>query len=186
MTSNRNEMIFDKSLIALVDENDNILGYRDKFEVHLKGLLHRAFSIFIFNDENKLLLQRRALDKYHSGGLWTNTCCSHQVFKEELQITIHKRLNEEMGFDCDLKKIFSFKYSVELNNGLIENELDHVFIGYYNGTPKPNSYEVNDWRWASLEEIEKQINANRQEFTYWFDIAFRRILQQVEVPVITL
>jgi isopentenyl-diphosphate Delta-isomerase len=176
-------MITDKNHIALVDENDTVYGYRDKSDVHMKGLLHRAFSIFIFNDENKILLQRRAMEKYHSAGLWTNTCCSHQVLGEDFQTTIHRRLVEEMGFDCDLKKSFSFQYYVELNNGMIENEMDHVYIGRFNGIPKPSAHEVSDWKWASVSEIEKQLNTNRQEFTYWFEPAFRKILQKVEVPL---
>jgi isopentenyl-diphosphate Delta-isomerase len=172
-----------QNLIALTDSNDVVYGFKDKIEVHQQGLLHRAFSIFVFNDDNKLLLQRRALNKYHSGGLWTNTCCSHQVFGEDFQTTLHRRLIEEMGFDCDLIKSFTFHYHAGMDNSLIENELDHVYIGYYNGSPKPDPNEVCDWRWVSINEIEDELNNDRNRFTYWFNVAFRKIMQHAEIPV---
>ena len=176
-------MTLDKNLIALVNENDEITGYKNKLIVHQLGLLHRAFSIFIFNSENKILLQRRAFWKYHSGGLWTNTCCSHLAIGENFEQSVQRRLQKEMGLTCNLEQIFSFRYCAALNNGLIENELDHVFVGFSNDTPSPDPAEVCDWEWADLFEINNDLILNKEKYTYWFNIAFQRILQYNEITV---
>lgn len=155
-------------VIALVDTNDNIIGYEEKHLVHSKGLLHRAFSILVFNSKGELLLQRRAMDKYHSAGLWTNTCCSHlpkSIFFEQF---IHERLNYEMGFDCELRFFTKFHYLVDFGDGMIENEIDHIYVGYFNGTPKPNHDEVCEWAWISKESILEDIEQQPEKYTYWF------------------
>ncbi len=177
-------MDIDKNLIALVNENDEITGYQNKLVIHQLGLMHRAFSIFIFNSENKILLQRRALQKYHSGGLWTNTCCSHLVKGEKFEQTVQRRLQEEMGFNCGLEHIFSFRYCAALNNGLIENELDHVYIGHFKGIPNPDSSEVWEWKWKDLIEINNDLIMNKDKYTYWFNIAFQKVLQHLEISVL--
>ncbi len=156
------------SLIALVDEQDNITGFSDKTEVHQKGLLHRAFSIIIFNSKGEMLLQQRALSKYHSAGLWTNACCSHLTTDTEMDIIIHDRLINEMGFDCHLEQIFKFQYHVNFDNGLTENEIDWVYRGIFEGTPNPNPDEVQSYRWINMVELVKEINHSPEKFTYWF------------------
>ena len=158
--------------LVLVDKNDNQIGLMPKMEAHQKGILHRAFSIFIFNSENQILLQKRSSNKYHSGGLWTNTCCSHPRDGENIIDAGSRRLSEEMGIKTELKKAFNFTYKAELENGLIEHEYDHVLIGEFNGSPILNKDEAEDWKWMSLEEIEKDINENQEDYTVWFVIAF--------------
>lgn len=160
--------------IALVDENDNQIGFEEKILTHKKGLLHRAFSIFVFNSKGELLLQKRNKEKYHSGGLWTNTCCSHQREDEKLIEAAHRRLNEEMGFDCELNEQFVFKYKTTFKD-LFENEIDHVLIGKYDKSPKPNPDEVEDWKWANIEELKEDVEKNPDSYTYWFKIALKRI-----------
>ncbi len=163
-------MIVIKDYILLVNENDEIIGAEEKMEVHKTGKLHRAFSIFVFNSENKLLIHKRAISKYHSGGLWTNTCCSHQRDGEELYDSIHRRLKEEMGFDCDLDEIFSLKYRAELDKELIEHEIDHVFIGEFDGEPILNPDEADEYAWVNLDDIVRQIREFPNKFTYWFKL----------------
>lgn len=172
--------------IALVDEHDNIKGYADKLEVHQKGMLHRAFSIFVFNSKNQLLLQKRAKHKYHSGGLWTNTCCSHQLEGEDMEVTIHKRLQEEMGFDCKLKKAFKFQYSVTFDNGLVENEIDHVFVGESDVTPVINPEEAEGWKWMDIEEIRNDIEHYPGNYTYWFRLAITALLEKYFEKIVPL
>jgi isopentenyl-diphosphate delta-isomerase len=176
-------MTADQELIALVNEKDEITGYAEKLDVHTKGLLHRAFSIFVLNSNSELLMQRRSFEKYHSGGLWTNTCCSHMFRDEDFSNSIHRRLKEEMGFDCELQYAFNFHYNVAFNNGLTENELDHVYIGYFNGNPIPNPMEVCEWKWASIDNLRKDILLNEDIYTYWFKIAFERLLSQLKLPI---
>ena len=135
--------------VILVNENNFQRGIMEKMEAHKKGELHRAFSIFIFNSQGELLLQKRALTKYHSGGLWTNTCCGHPQPEINLEECAHKRLNEEMGLDCILEYAFNFIYKAELDNELFENELDHVFVGYYDGIPVSNPFEVSHWKYQN-------------------------------------
>jgi isopentenyl-diphosphate delta-isomerase len=166
--------------VILVDERDHFVGTMEKMEAHEKGLLHRAFSIFIFNDNNELLLQKRALHKYHSGGLWTNTCCSHQRFGESTLDAAHRRLQEEMGFDCYMEKSFDFIYQTEFNNGLSEHEFDHVVIGHYNGAIQINHDEVCEYQYMSLENIQNDMLLNAEDYTFWFKIAFEKIHEQLK------
>lgn len=154
--------------VILVDENDIEIGREEKMQAHIDGKLHRAFSIFIVNSKDEILLQKRAKNKYHSAGLWTNTCCSHPEPGEDLNEVIYKRLMEEMGFHCDLKWAFSYLYRAEFENGLTEHEFDHVYIGIFEGVPQPNASEVEDWRWINIEELRQNIKDNYHEYTYWF------------------
>lgn len=160
--------------VILVDAQDNELGTMNKLEAHQKGLLHRAFSVFVFNDQNELMIQQRAWHKYHSGGLWTNTCCSHPRPNEVLETGIHRRMREEMGFDCPINYAFKFLYKADLDHGLIEHELDHVFIGHYNGAPKLNPEEACDWKFMSIEAIEKQMRLSPEKYTEWFKIIMKQ------------
>lgn len=157
-----------KEFIICVDKNDKKISLEEKIKVHKEGILHRAFSIFIFNNKNELLLQRRALEKYHSPGLWTNTCCSHQRETETLKEAALRRLQEEMGFKCDINEKFVFSYRVEFEDGLIENEIDHVFVGKYNDDVFINSDEVKEYKWITVECLFKDIKLNPNKYTYWF------------------
>lgn len=161
--------------VILVNEKDEPIGTMGKLEVHQKGLLHRAFSVFIFNDKGEMLLQRRALSKYHSAGLWTNTCCSHPQPNEDTLAAANRRLREEMGMKADLKPKTSFIYKTPFDNGLTEHELDHVFIGYTNTDPVINKEEVDSFKWMSLEAIKTEIKTNPNEFTSWFKIALDNV-----------
>ena len=161
-----------KEKVILVDENDTQVGLMPKLEAHQKGLLHRAFSIFIFNSNHQLLLQKRAISKYHSGGLWTNTCCSHPREGEETINAANRRLIEEMGIKTNLRKVFDFIYKAELDNELTENEFDHVFYGLYNEDPIINTKEADDFKWIDMETLNNDITANGQNYTVWFKIAF--------------
>lgn len=159
-----------EDILILVDSKDQEIGYLPKMEVHEKGLLHRAFSILIFNKNGEMLLQQRAKVKYHSPGLWTNACCSHPKKDEVMLDNALARLQMEMGFQCDLHFAYKFEYRAEFENKLIEHELDHVFIGEYNEDPKPNKDEVEAFRWLSLQDLRKEINSNPEQFTPWFKI----------------
>jgi isopentenyl-diphosphate delta-isomerase len=150
-----------------------------KQEAHIKGVLHRAFSVFVFNDRNELMLQQRAFDKYHSPGLWTNTCCSHQRDGEDTIEAGKRRLEEEMGFTTDLKEIMSFIYKAPFENGLTEHEFDHILTGYYKGVPEINPYEVADWKWMALEEVKKDIAVQPHLYTAWFRIIFDKFYQHL-------
>lgn len=161
--------------VILVDENDQELGQMEKMEAHEKALLHRAFSIFLFNDQNELLLQQRAHSKYHSGGLWTNTCCSHPRAGETVLEAANRRLTEEMGIAAEMKPAFHFIYRAELDNNLTEHELDHVVIGTFNGTPDINPEEVAAWKYVSMKEIEADMKANPENYTAWFRIVFDEV-----------
>ena len=161
--------------VILVDENDNQTGTEEKIAAHEKALLHRAFSIFVFNNKGELLLQKRAGTKYHCGGLWTNTVCSHPREGESLNHAAHRRLGEEMGFDCEVLEIFEFVYKKKFDNGLSEHEYDHVFIGKFDGQPIPNPVEVEDIKWMSINEIKEDIEKNPENYTYWFKIAIKKI-----------
>ena len=161
--------------VVLVDEQDNAIGTMEKQQAHIEGVLHRAFSIFIFNSEKKLLLQKRASSKYHCGGLWTNTCCSHPRENESLQDAASRRLQEEMGMHCELKHIFSFVYKAEFENGLIEHEFDHVFFGESNQIPELNVDEVEEFKYIGLEELQTEIKEKPESFTPWFLIALDRV-----------
>lgn len=161
--------------IALVDDHDNIIGYEDKLKVHEDGMLHRAFSILIFNDNGDMLIHRRALDKYHSGGLWTNTCCSHLPENYSMDEIIHLRLKEEMGFDCQLDFEYKFTYITTFDNGLTEYETDHFYIGIFNGDPIVNESEVMEWKWISYKELSDWITRSPDEFTYWFHHIYKNL-----------
>ena len=159
-------------MVILVDKDDNELGLMEKLEVHQKGLLHRAFSVFLLNDSNQLLLQKRALDKYHSPGLWTNTCCSHPRKNEKTIDAAHRRLFEEMGIKSELQPFTSFIYKAEFDNGLIEYEFDHVIVGSFVGNPVINQLEVCDWKWEDLDLIKENLKTYPNDYTEWFKIIF--------------
>lgn len=158
--------------IILVNENDEAVGTMEKMEAHQKALLHRAFSVFIFNSKNEMLLQQRAMKKYHSGGLWTNACCSHPRPGESTKAGAERRLSEELGFTAELKKIFHFTYKHLFENGLTEFEFDHVFIGHYDGNIFPDKDEVSDYCFMSFDEIESSLKSHPQKFTPWLHIAW--------------
>ena len=158
--------------VILVDTNDNPIGTMNKMEAHEKAVLHRAFSVFILNDKNEVMLQQRAAHKYHSPLLWTNTCCSHQRVGETNIEAGKRRLFEEMGFTADLKELFHFIYKAPFDNGLTEHELDHVMIGYSNENPVINKEEVESWKWMSIEVIKEDMTANPNDYTVWFKIIF--------------
>lgn len=160
--------------VILVDEKDNFLGTMEKLQAHKKGLLHRAFSIFIFNDVGELLLQQRALTKYHSAGLWTNTCCSHPKPGEEILMAANRRLQEEMGFTTELTVKSNFIYKVKFENNLIEHEFDYILIGTYNKEPIINFEEVCNYKWANLNNLKKDIQNKPNEFTHWFKLAIEK------------
>ncbi len=165
--------------VILVNEKDDQLGLMGKMEAHQKAVLHRAFSVFVFNKKGELLLQQRALDKYHSPGLWTNTCCSHQRDGESNIEAGKRRLEEEMGFSCDLEELFWFVYKAPFDNGLTEHELDHVMIGYYDQDPKINKEEVASYQWMLLEDVKKDIDMRPELYTEWFKIIFKEYDQRL-------
>lgn len=161
--------------IVLVNENDEQIGIMDKLKVHQQGLLHRAFSIFIFDSKGRMLLQQRAPGKYHGGLLWTNACCSHPYPEEEVKNAALRRLNEEMGFCTELHEIFVFTYHAKVENHLIEHEYDHVFAGEYTGNIEPDTAEVTDFCFEEMEQIKWAIENQPAKFTSWFKIAFPQI-----------
>lgn len=165
--------------VILVDSNDNSLGLMEKMEAHERGFLHRAFSVFIFNSRGEMMLQQRAVSKYHSGGLWTNTCCSHPREGETVEQAGLRRLREEMGFETELIYGFSFIYKAVLDHGLMEHELDHVLLGFYDGEPSINADEVESWRWVSFEQLKNDIETNPNEYTAWFKIILNDHGQQI-------
>src|SRR5579872_1506404 len=156
--------------VVLVDAQDHPLGVEEKLAAHLAGKLHRAVSVLLFNAKGELLMQQRALSKYHSGGLWTNTCCGHPRPGETPLEAAERRLFEEMGIHCSLKKSFDFIYQTNLDHGLKEYEFDHVFIGKFEGEPQPDPQEASDWKWMALSEIKKDIQNNPHLYTVWFKI----------------
>ena len=170
-----------KEKVVLVDENDNQIGLMPKLEAHKKAVLHRAFSVFIFNNKNELMLQRRALNKYHSPGLWTNTCCSHQRDGEANLDAGKRRLQEEMGFETALKETTSFIYKAPFDNGLTEHELDHILVGHYNDEPKINPEEVDSWKWMALEDVKNDIVKHPERYTAWFKIIFDKFYDYLKV-----
>jgi isopentenyl-diphosphate delta-isomerase len=161
--------------VVLVNERDEQVGIMEKMEAHRKALLHRAFSVFIFNAKGEMLLQRRALNKYHSAGLWTNACCSHPMPGEDTEKAALRRLNEELGFSTSINKIFDFVYKSGFDNGLTEHEFDHVFVGNYDGSIKPDKSEVSDYCFMSLPEIENSLQLKPANFTAWFHIALPKV-----------
>lgn len=167
--------------VILVNENDEQIGTMPKMEAHEKAVLHRAFSVFIFNDNHELMLQQRAKHKYHSPLLWTNTCCSHQRVGETNIEAGKRRLQEEMGFSVDLKETTSFIYKAPFDNGLTEHEFDHVMVGYYNGEPIINPEEVESWKWMTLEAIKVDMTLHPQNYTAWFKIIFDKFYEFINI-----
>lgn len=165
--------------VILVNENDEQIGLMPKMEAHEKAVLHRAFSVFIFNSNNELMLQQRAAHKYHSPLLWTNTCCSHQRDGETNIEAGTRRLQEEMGFTTTLKETTSFIYKAPFDNGLTEHELDHIMIGYYEQAPVINPDEVEDWKWMPLEDVRTDIAAQPELYTVWFKIIFEKFYEHI-------
>lgn len=169
-----------EEFVVLVDQDDQKLGLMEKQQAHVAGLLHRAFSVFVFNSKGELMIQQRAASKYHSPTLWTNTCCSHPRDNETYEQAAHRRLEEEMGFDCELEYKFNFIYKAHLENDLIEHELDHVFIGTFDDEPKLNPDEVMAYRWVELDDLKKDMEKNPQNYTAWFKIIFEHYVSYIE------
>lgn len=167
--------------VVLVNEQDEPIGTCEKMEAHEKALLHRAFSVFLFNDKGEMLIHQRAHSKYHSPGLWTNACCSHQRPEESTLDAAHRRMQEELGIDCDIKEIFSFQYKAPFDNGLTEHELDHVLIGQYNTLDMPlNPEEVAAVKFISLKDLEADVAQHPSQYTEWFKIALPRVINAVQ------
>lgn len=166
--------------VILVNQNDEQIGLMPKLEAHEKALLHRAFSVFILNSKNEIMLQQRAHQKYHSPLLWTNTCCSHQREGESNIEAGSRRLFEEMGFKTELKELFHFIYKAPFDNGLTEHELDHVMIGYYSENPAINFEEVEDWKWMKIEDVKTDIQKQPEIYTVWFKIIFDEFYHYLE------
>lgn len=164
-------MTAEKDMVILVNEQNEWQGMMDKLAAHKEGLLHRAISVFIVNEKNELLLQQRADGKYHSGGLWSNTCCSHPMQGESSVMAAHRRLHEELGFDCELKAAFILRYKAQMENGLVENEYDHVYFGSYSGPLQPDTNEVKAYRYIAMEELQKEMDTNPVTFTAWLLLA---------------
>ena len=167
--------------VILVDVNDTPVGTMPKMEAHEKAVLHRAFSVFILNKEGQLMLQQRALHKYHSPGLWTNTCCSHQRVGESNLEAGARRLAEEMGFNTPLEELFSFIYKAPFDNGLTEHELDHVLLGYYQDVPRINKDEVAHWKWMDLDQVAMEIKSVPENYTAWFKIIFNKFYNYLTI-----
>ncbi len=161
--------------VILVDERDNEIGFMEKIEAHQRALLHRAFSVFIFNSKGDMLLHQRSLKKYHCGGLWTNACCSHPREKELTIDAARRRLKEEMGIETSLEKVFDFTYKAALDNGLTEHEFDHVFVGYHDGEVDPDYNEVEEFTWAPMNRILESVTNRSHFYTPWFLIAFPKV-----------
>ena len=168
-----------KKQVTLVDENDKEIGKAEKLKAHQLGLLHRAFSVFIFNDRGEVLLQKRAQHKYHSPGLWSNACCSHPVTKN-LQKETENRLKKEMGIKSSLQEIFSFIYTAKVGE-LTENEFDHVFIGKFNGEVRPNKKEASDYKWITFENLKNDITQNSQNYTEWFKLIYEKVFDYAKI-----
>lgn len=169
-----------KEIIICVDKNDNEVGHVEKMEAHIKGLLHRALSIFVFNEKNELLLQKRYSGKYHSPGLWTNTCCTHPNKNESTDDAAIRRLQEEMGFSCELKEVFSFMYYIKFDNNLIEHEFDHVYFGRYSNEISINPLEVEGYKWISLDNIKIDLKNNPDNYTFWFKYIIENHIKEIE------
>lgn len=166
--------------VVLVNENDEAIGVEEKIRAHQIGALHRAFSVFVFNSSGQLLLQKRALTKYHSRGLWSNTCCGHPRPGETVERASRRRLSEEMGFDSELRKLFDFVYRARLEDGLTEHEYDHILVGHFDGVPKADFTEVAEWKWMDLATLRVDLEEHPESYTYWFRLSFDRFLRAVE------
>jgi len=169
--------------VILVNEKDEQIGICEKLEAHQKGLLHRAFSILLFNSKGELLLQQRAFEKYHSAGLWTNTCCSHPRPNESIKDAAQRRLREELGIEALSEFAWSFIYKTTLENNLIEHELDHVLIGTFNGEPHPNPREIINWKFVDLKSIREDISQNPSAYTYWFKLIMKHPQLEPAAPI---
>ncbi|MGB6093614.1 MAG: isopentenyl-diphosphate Delta-isomerase [Moheibacter sp.] len=167
-----------EEFVVLIDRDDQQIGLMEKQQAHYAGLLHRAFSVFVFNSKGELLIHQRAAEKYHSPKLWTNTCCSHPREDETYEQAAHRRLKEEMGFDCAIEEKFHFIYKAELEPGLFEHELDRVFFGFYDGEMNLNPEEVMDAKWISIEDLKNDMDENPDNFTVWFKIIFAEYLSK--------
>ena len=165
--------------VVLVDHNDTQIGIMEKMAAHIVPRLHRAFSIFVFNSKDELLLQQRALSKYHSPGLWTNTCCSHPRNGETMEQATARRLREEMGMQCEMHEVFTFIYKAPVGLGLIEHEFDHVFFGQSDDIPVINADEVASWKYMSLDAIKEDLQEHPESYTEWFKISFEEIVCHV-------
>ncbi|HNW28388.1 MAG TPA: isopentenyl-diphosphate Delta-isomerase [Spirochaetota bacterium] len=165
--------------VIIVDEKDNELGTAEKMEVHHAGKLHRAFSIFVVNSRGEMLIQKRADGKYHSGGLWSNACCGHHTPGESLDASAHRRLREEMGFDCDFKELFAVTYRAGLDNNIIEHEIDHVFIGVYDKDPAPDPGEVSEYAWADTKQLANDMKKNPERYTHWFKLLLEKVMMKI-------
>ncbi len=164
--------------IILVDERDNEIGSMEKLKAHRDGgTLHRAFSVFVFNSRGRMLIQRRASGKYHCGGLWTNTCCSHQNPGETLEEAAHRKLKQEMGFDTGLREILKFIYRAEFENGLTEHEFDHVFVGRYDGEVSPNPEEADGYKWIDVKRLREDVSKSPEKYTPWFRMVVDRVVE---------
>lgn len=172
--------------VILVNEQDEVQGTMEKMRAHQEGVLHRAFSVFLFNERGELLLHQRAATKYHSPGAWTNTCCSHPIPGESTVDAAHRRLREELGMDCPLEHAFSFLYRADVGNGLTEHELDHVFLGRYDGPLSPEPDEIAAVRWISPEELSKELDQDPLRFTPWLAICWHRVLAHSRKAMLTL
>ena len=161
--------------VQLVDEQDNDLGIMEKLAAHEQAKLHRALSVFVFNTKGAMLLQQRAIDKYHSGGLWTNTCCTHPMPKEPVSVAAQRRLQEEMGLHCALQHQFTFLYQADMGNGLVEHEFDHIFFGESDTLPQPNPDEVMDYVYMSFEDIKAKMLKEPEQFTAWFKLIIDKV-----------
>jgi isopentenyl-diphosphate delta-isomerase len=166
--------------VILVDSRNRELGVMDKTEAHQRGVLHRALSVFIFNSKGELLLHRRAMGKYHSSGLWSNTCCSHPRPGEKVADAANRRLQEEMGMKAGLTELFYFIYKADLGNGLYEHEADHVFAGKTDEDPKPDASEVMEWKWMEPTAISNDMDVNPNSYTIWFQLIFKEVLRRVK------
>ncbi len=173
--------MIDRQKVVLVDEHDNEVGIEDKLEAHKNGgKLHRAFSIFVFNSKGETMLQKRAEGKYHSAGKWSNTCCSHPAPGEAVMEAAHRRLKEEMGFDCSMQEKFSFIYKADVGNGLTEWEYDHVIFGKYEGKPNINKEEASAYKWVSLDSLKKDVEEHPENYTPWLRICLDRVIEEFE------
>lgn len=171
------------NFVVLVDEFDQEIGIIDKLEAHKQGKLHRAFSVFIFNNNMELLLQRRAFEKYHSQGLWSNTCCSHPLQGESIISAGERRLKDELGMSCKLKQTFSFNYRAQVDNNLVEHEIDHVLIGFSNETPNLNHDEAIAFKWQNLNNLKKDIENNPRDYTQWLKIVIDKYFTQLKTQI---
>ena len=166
--------------VLLVNKNDQPLGTMEKMAAHEKGVLHRAFSVFIFNNRGEMMLQKRASEKYHSGGLWTNAVCSHPKAGEDVRLAAKRRMMEEMGFECDIRNSFTFLYKSDVGDGLTEHEFDHVFIGYSETEPNPNPEEVEDWKYVDMNWLLTDVKEHPENYTVWFVIALAELIKHLD------